>query len=68
MSCANTCILHVGIGKSLALMEIRTVTTKLVMKFDLSLAPGEDGSRIMNKTKDHFTVDPGELDIIFKEV
>ena len=56
------------IGKSLAMMELRVVTAKLVTKFDLSLAPGEDGKRIMYKTKDHFTVDPGDLEIIFKEV
>ena len=56
------------IGKSLAMMELRTVTAKLVTKFDMSLAPGEDGSRLWYKTRDHFTVDPGSLDIVFKEV
>ena len=61
-------VLLIGIGKSFALMELRTVTTRLVNKFDLSLAPGEDGSRMMTKTKDHFTVDLGQLDICFKEI
>ncbi|KAK3712159.1 hypothetical protein LTR37_009250 [Vermiconidia calcicola] len=55
------------IGKSLALVELRTVTARLVNRFDLSLAPGEDGSRLMYKTKDHFTVDPGHTDVVFKE-
>ena len=55
------------IGKNLAMMELRTVTARLVTRFDLSLAPGEDGHRIFHETKDHFTVDPGHLDITFKE-
>ena len=56
------------IGKSLAMMELRTVTTRLVTRFDMSLAPGEDGKRLMLQTKDHFTVEPGGLDIVFKEI
>ena len=56
------------IGKSLAYVELRTVTARLVNKFrDISLAPGEDGKRIISETIDHFTVDPGHLDIVFKE-
>lgn len=49
------------IGKSLAMTELRTVTSRLVTKFDMSLAPGEDGSRLLYQTRDHFTVDPGEI-------
>jgi tryprostatin B 6-hydroxylase len=56
------------IGKNLAMMELRTVTARLVTRFDLSLASGEDGHRIMYETTDHFTVDPGHLDINFKEI
>lgn len=56
------------IGKNLAMMELRTVTARLITKFDVSLAPGEDGHRIMYETKDHFTVDPGSLDMVFKEI
>ena len=55
------------IGKNLALMELRTLTTKLVQKFDMKLAPHEDGSRILTKTKDHFTVDLGDLEVCFTE-
>lgn len=50
------------------MMELRTVTARLITKFDVSLAPGEDGHRIMCETKDHFTVDPGSLDLVFKEI
>ena len=53
------------IGKNLALMELRTLTAKLVMKYDMKLAPHEDGSRLLTKTKDHFTVDLGDLEVCF---
>jgi tryprostatin B 6-hydroxylase len=55
------------IGKNLALMELRTLTTKLVQRFDMKFAPHEDGSRILTKTKDHFTVDLGDCEVVFSE-
>lgn len=55
------------IGKNLALMELRTLTTKLVKKFDLKLADHEDGERLLKQTKDHFTVDLGDLEVCFWE-
>lgn len=56
------------IGKNLAMSELRTTTAKLVLRFDMKLAKGEDGKRLLFDTKDHFTVDPGALEIEFKEV
>ena len=53
------------IGKNLAYMQIRTLTARILLEFDVSFAPGEDGSRILTQTKDHFTVDPGQLDLVF---
>jgi tryprostatin B 6-hydroxylase len=53
------------IGKNLALMELRLLTTQLVTKFDLRFAEHEDGSRILTETRDHFTVGAGDLDICF---
>lgn len=44
---------------------MRTLTANIVLKYDMKLAPGEDGSRLLYKTLDHFTVDPGDLDIVF---
>lgn len=46
-------------------MELRTLTTQLLLKYDIAFAPGEDGSRILNKTKDHFTITVGQLDLVF---
>lgn len=48
-------------------MELRTLTTKLVKKFDLKLADHEDGERLLKQTKDHFTVDLGDLEVCFWE-
>lgn len=53
------------IGKNLAYMQVRTLTARILLDFDVAFAPGEDGSRILTKTKDHFTVDPGQLDLVF---
>ena len=43
------------IGKNLAYMEIRTLTAKLISKFDITVAPGEDGTNVLNSS-DHFTI------------
>ena len=53
------------IGKQLAYMQIRTLTARILLEFDVKLAPGEDGRRILRETKDHFTVDVGALDLEF---
>lgn len=48
-------------------MELRTLTTRLIQKFDIKLAPGEDGYKLLYKTLDHFTVDLGDCNLIFTE-
>lgn len=53
------------IGKQLALMEIRTVVSLLIVRFDFSLAPGEDGTDLLGRTKDTFTSRIGDLNIVF---
>lgn len=52
----------------MALSELRTTTAKLVLNFDMQLARGEDGKRLMYESRDHFTMDPGALDIRFTAV
>ncbi|KAK5677365.1 hypothetical protein LTS10_009935 [Elasticomyces elasticus] len=52
-------------GCIVAYIELRTVVTRLILEFDVSFAPGEDGKRLMNDTKDHFTLTVGELDLVF---
>jgi len=53
------------IGKNLAYMEVRTLTSRLVMDFDVSFAPQEDGTRLLMKTREHFTLGLAPLELIF---
>ena len=46
-------------------MQIRTVTAKLISTFDISLAPGEDGSKLLNRSRDHFTMGLNDLNLTF---
>ena len=65
-----TYLVHSGrygcIGKNLALMELRTVCALLVSKFDASFAPGEDGTRLLEKSEDYFTIGLESLMLQFK--
>ncbi|KAL2860842.1 cytochrome P450 [Aspergillus lucknowensis] len=53
------------IGKNLALMEIRLLTAHLVTKFDVALAPGENGYELLN-SYDHFVTGLRPLHLVFK--
>ncbi|KAK3715124.1 hypothetical protein LTR37_007334 [Vermiconidia calcicola] len=53
------------IGKNLAYMEMRTLTAQLLLAYDVALAPGEDGTRLLYKTRDHFTLGLESLDLVF---
>ncbi|KAK3658710.1 hypothetical protein LTR56_001581 [Elasticomyces elasticus] len=50
------------IGKNLALTELRTLTARLVLEFDVKLAPGQEP---VLRTRDHFTVDISDLNLVF---
>ncbi|KIX94699.1 uncharacterized protein Z520_09745 [Fonsecaea multimorphosa CBS 102226] len=54
------------IGKQLALMEIRSVTAQILLNFDVSFAPGEDGTTLLEKTLDTFTMELAPLNLCFK--
>lgn len=54
------------IGKALAKKNLTYVTAILISKYDVELAPGEDGSRFWADMKDDFTAVPGRLDLVFK--
>ncbi|KAF2713713.1 putative P450 monooxygenase [Pleomassaria siparia CBS 279.74] len=54
------------IGKNLGLMEIRTLTARLVTLFDIEFAPGENGDRLKNETTEHFTLGLAPVDLVFK--
>lgn len=48
-------------------MGIRTVVSLLIIRFDVSLAPGEDGTDLLERSKDTFTLRIGDLNIVFQE-
>ncbi|KIY02863.1 uncharacterized protein Z520_01328 [Fonsecaea multimorphosa CBS 102226] len=54
------------IGKNLAYMEIRLLTTNIIRKFDVRLAEGETGEGLLMGTKDHFTLGLGPLRLCFE--
>lgn len=62
------CVVSLADDGPVARMELRTLTAQLLLKYDVAFAPGEDGTRILTKTKDHFTVSVGQLDLGFKPV
>lgn len=41
------------IGKNLAYMEIRLMTAQIIRKFDVRLAEGETGEKLLMGTRDH---------------
>ena len=55
------------IGKNLALMEVRLLTAELILKYNVKLAPGEDGKNLLTKSTDHFTMGLGALMLVFEE-
>ncbi|KAF9889645.1 hypothetical protein FE257_007153 [Aspergillus nanangensis] len=55
------------IGKNLAYMEIRLLTAYLITNFDVSFAPGEDGTALLSESIDHFTMALAPLHLCFKD-
>lgn len=55
------------IGKNLAMMEVRLLTTELVLKYDAKLAEGEDGDNLLYKSTDHFTMGLADLMLVFED-
>lgn len=48
-------------------MEMRTVVPLLVARFDVRLAPGEDGSRLLGRSREAFTMRLEALRVVFEE-
>ncbi|KAI1338195.1 cytochrome P450 monooxygenase-like protein [Xylariaceae sp. FL0016] len=53
------------IGKNLAFNELGTVICKMVLEFDISFGPGETGERMLEESKDVFTMIMARLDLRF---
>ena len=54
------------IGKNLAISELQVVVALLVSKYQIKLAPGEDGTKVTEQMKDRFTALPGPLSLTFE--
>ena len=48
-------------------MELRTVVSLLVSKFDIRLAEGEDGRKLLEESRDAFTLRMEALEMVFEE-
>lgn len=46
-------------------MELRTVTALLITKFNVSFSPGENGSNLLEKSEDYFTIGLADLNLQF---
>ena len=53
------------VGKNLALMNARAIIARVVMRFDVKFAPGEDGTTLWQDSRDLFTVHTGDLKLQF---
>ena len=53
-------------GRAFGLLELRTVTATLISRFQVDLAPGEDGTRAMRDLTDTFIANPGRLELVFR--
>lgn len=49
-------------------MELRTVAALLITRFDVRLAPGEDGTALIEQSQDSFTLRMGDLNLVFEEI
>ena len=45
-------------------MQIRTIVAKIIMAFDVSFTSGENGSNLLDKSRDHFTLGLADLDLM----
>ncbi len=54
------------VGRNLGLMELRIVTALLVAKFEVGFAPGDDGTELIENTRDAFASAPGKLELVFR--
>ena len=48
-------------------MQMRAIVAKLIMKFDVSFAPDEDGTGLIEKTRDHFSLGLADFNLVFTE-
>jgi len=50
------------------MIEMRTLAAELILRYDVALAPGEDGHALLQDTADHFTLGLAKMDLVFTPV
>ncbi|OCL04252.1 cytochrome P450 [Glonium stellatum] len=55
------------VGKNLALIQIRLLTSALLLKYRVRFAPGETGVAVEDNMKDQLTAQPGKFYAIFEK-
>jgi hypothetical protein len=50
----------------MGLMELRIVAALLIPKFEIGLAPGDDGTELVEDCRDAFASAPGKLELVFR--
>lgn len=55
------------VGKQLALMELRRVAAESLIRYDMSLAPGQTESAFWDGKRDAFTLVTAPLNLVFKK-
>ncbi|KAJ5751603.1 hypothetical protein N7520_008520 [Penicillium odoratum] len=52
------------IGKSLALMNLRTTTARMIMTFDIQFPPGVEGPSLLDNSREHFSLSIEHMPIL----
>ncbi|KAF3769021.1 cytochrome P450 [Cryphonectria parasitica EP155] len=55
------------VGKQLALMEVRRVTTLIARRYDVAFAPGQTKEDFLAGLRDNFTLATPKLDLVFSQ-
>jgi len=55
------------VGKQLALMEVRNVTSHIIRRYNVGLAPGQTAEAFLDGKKDYFTLTLGPLGLVFND-
>ncbi|OHE92733.1 cytochrome P450 [Colletotrichum orchidophilum] len=54
------------VGKQLGLMEVRYCASRIISRYDVAFAPGQEAKAFIEGKKDGFTLSLPELEVIFK--
>lgn len=53
------------VGRTFAMMEMKTTIARIIETFDVQFAPGQDGNEFLRNSREQVVLEPGELRICF---